>query len=170
MPTFRYRGEGAVSGETPPAAKGVTEAMAWCIAVCDHAIEHYKGPVARKIRREISVEKARLAALSLPAPGEATPTELINRLQDAIEGECEGLAIDEDQAKAILEHVGYPSTPAAPELAVKDGWVLVPRNPTPDMLVAAGTIEGWNEAAARHADECHIEWWQAMLAAAPVRP
>ncbi len=62
------------------------------------------------------------------------------------------------------------STPAAPELAVKDGWVLVPRNPTPDMLVAAGTIEGWNEAAARHADECHIEWWQAMLAAAPVRP
>lgn len=30
-------------------------------------------------------------------------------------------------------------------------YVLVPREPTPDMLTTVGTIEGWNEAASRHA-------------------
>lgn len=36
-------------------------------------------------------------------------TEMINRLCDAIEGECDGLAIDDDQAKAILDHLDIPA-------------------------------------------------------------
>lgn len=35
---------------------------------------------------------------------------------------------------------------------------------------AFGTIEGWNEAAKRGPDVCHIEWWKAMLEAAPLPP
>ena len=55
-----------------------------------------------------------------------------------------------------------------PETVGVDGWKLVPVEPTPDMLVAAGTIEGWNAAATRYADECHIAWWKVMLAASPI--
>lgn len=35
------------------------DALAWCIKVCDFAIENYKGPIAMKIRREIAVEYQR---------------------------------------------------------------------------------------------------------------
>jgi hypothetical protein len=125
-----------MTGETPPAAKGVTEAISHFKATTVWALKRWKNQFdAEEMARVIFDSPAfedLTAALSLPAPGEATPTELINRLQDAIEGECEGLAIDEDQAKAILEHVGYPSTPAAPELG--DGWVMVPKEPNEHQL------------------------------------
>jgi len=43
------------------------------------------------------------------------------------------------------------------------------REPTPDQLTTAGTMAGWNEAAHRGADDCHVEWWQAMLDASPLK-
>ena len=49
------------------------ETLRWCIAVCDHALEHYKGPVARKIRREIAVEairRSRSLSTSTPSGGD----------------------------------------------------------------------------------------------------
>jgi len=59
------------------------------------------------------------------------------------------------------------TNPATGDREPTPEFVLVPCEPTPDMLTTVGTIAGWNEAASRHADECHIEWWKAMLAATP---
>jgi len=41
-----------------------------CISICDHAIEHYKGPVAAKIRREIAVLQGRSLPNTPPVSGE----------------------------------------------------------------------------------------------------
>lgn len=50
----------------------------------------------------------------------ARSDEHVRRLQDAIEGECDGLAIDEHHARAILEYVlggvGQPEAPTAAPL------------------------------------------------------
>jgi len=51
----------------------------------------------------------------------------------------------------------------------KAGCEVVLRDPTPDQLTAGGTITGWNEAAPKNADECHVEWWKAMLSASPLK-
>jgi hypothetical protein len=81
---------------------------------------------------------------------------------------AEVLAADAANPEAEIDNIDALIAPEAPAVPVGvTGVVLVPRDPTPDMLMAAGTIEGWNEAASRYADECHIEWWQAMLDAAP---
>lgn len=72
--------------------------------------------------------EARNAAYALPVAdaAEAIGTvELINRLQDAIEGECDGLAIDEDQARAILEHIFANPLPKA---SIEPGAVEALRN------------------------------------------
>src|SRR5690606_26625025 len=54
------------------------------------------------------------------------------------------------------------------EKAKPDGdYVLVPRVPTPDMLSDAGTMENYDIDAGGRADDDHIAWWSAMLAAAP---
>jgi hypothetical protein len=47
----------------------------------------------------------------------------------------------------------------------ESGREVVPVEPTPDMLTNVGTITGWNEAAPKNADECHVDWWKAMIAA-----
>src|SRR5215469_14897884 len=45
-------------------------------------------------------------------------------------------------------------------------WVLVPREPTPQMLALAGTMEGF-DTDREDADDCHISWWEAMIDARP---
>jgi hypothetical protein len=55
--------------------------------------------------------------------------EMINRMQSAVEGECDGLAIEPHHAKAILEYVIEAALAAAPAGAVKpEGWQLLMRN------------------------------------------
>ncbi|MGX7874430.1 hypothetical protein ACVDG5_018210 [Mesorhizobium sp. ORM6] len=52
-------------------------------------------------------------------------SDLINRLQDAVEGECDGLAIDADQARAILDHLDFISRPTEIWQPVEpEGWFL----------------------------------------------
>lgn len=57
----------------------------------------------------------------------ARSDEHVRRLQDAIEGECDGLAIDEHHARAILEYVlggvGQPEAPTAAPLP--KGWDVI---------------------------------------------
>lgn len=79
------------------------------------AIDYANGDHATRIRS---------ALVSPPAPvaeaGAVVPAEEIERLKVAIEGECHGLAIDDDQAVAILGYVkmgdayfeGAPPPPA----------------------------------------------------------
>jgi hypothetical protein len=55
---------------------------------------------------------------------------------------------------------------AADALATPPGWALVPIDPLPQMLEAAGTINGWS-GDEWTADDDHIAWWKAMLAASP---
>lgn len=111
----------------------VTEALLDFASWCDEqgaklgAVDGYgyhSGEEAAYRHASIEATKRALASLSLPPPGEGASTELINRLQDAVEGECEGLAIDEDQARAILEHVGYLSTPAELPSAIHEAIQL----------------------------------------------
>lgn len=40
------------------------------------------------------------------------------------------------------------------------------REPTAEMLIASGTMAGWDGCAQGSADDCHIQWWQAMIDAA----
>lgn len=43
-------------------------------------------------------------------------------------------------------------------------YVVVPVEPTPEMLEGAGTIRHWEGTGFDHeADAAHIEWWRAML-------
>ena len=49
--------------------------------------------------------------------------------------------------------------------AIPKGYVLVPVEPTPEMLESVGTMEGW-DGTPWEADENHINWYQAMIAAA----
>ena len=63
------------------------------------------------------------AALSAEPQEPAQPVALIERLRAAVEGECDGLAITLDQARAILEYVldaapPQPAEPAPPVIAV----------------------------------------------------
>ena len=51
--------------------------------------------------------------------------------------------------------------------ALKSGeWVLVPIEPTNQMLEDVGTMEGYDGANCS-ADNDHIEWYKAMIAARP---
>jgi len=55
------------------------------------------------------------AALSASNPAkEGGEAGVVERLKDAIEGECDGLAISDEQAAAILAHVALPEATAAP--------------------------------------------------------
>ena len=68
----RWISEGLIAAlASVPGKGGYTDALQWCVAVCDHALEHYKGPVAMKIRREIAVELSRRAA----SPSDPSSTE-----------------------------------------------------------------------------------------------
>lgn len=90
----KYEAATAAWNRRTPTGSGVAVALQWCVDVCDHAIEHYKGPVARKIRREIAVELKRRAALSPCRIGEETEEAirtLTNCAQiiDVVKGEWE---------------------------------------------------------------------------------
>jgi hypothetical protein len=88
-----------------------------------------------------------------------TEDELIERMARAAEPAAHGPAWElakEAQRRALA--------------AIREaGCEVVPREPTPDQLTAAGTITGWNEAAPKNADECHVEGWIAMLSASPLK-
>lgn len=66
---------------------------------------------------------------------------------------------------AILEAL---STPAAPELAVKDGWVMVPKEPTPHMMAKAfDAVEINNAPGFATGNHARRAIWDAMIAASP---
>ena len=58
----------------------------------------------------------------------------------------------------------YTRTPTTPQ--IPEGWALVPIEPIKQMLIDVGCMEGY-DGANNSADNDHIEWWQAMIAAAP---
>ena len=64
-------------------------------------------------------------------------------------------------AEALLDKPSK-AQPTAP-----DGWVMAPREPTTYMLAYAGTMNNYDVDAGGKSDADHIEWWKAMLAAAP---
>lgn len=87
----------------------------------------------------------------------------IQRLKDAIEGECAGLAIDDKQATTILQHVGAVAQPVeidphAVELAKKYAFpgALYPKEaaaqPVPEIvsdLRHSAKVDGYTEAQAK---------------------
>lgn len=46
-------------------------------------------------------------------------------------------------------------------------YVMVPVEPTEQMMIDAGTIDGFDAEACPEADKAHIEWWKRMLSARP---
>jgi len=75
--------------------------------------------------------------------GGLRPAGRVKRLQDAIEGECDGLAIDEQHARAILQYVDGMNAVAAPLV----DWPAIHRgfaSAAPAVEAAAARI---NEAA-----------------------
>lgn len=55
--------------------------------------------------------------------------------------------------------------------AVAPGYKVVPVEPTPEMLTAAGPMSNYDfEAPGASPDADHAEWYRAMLAAAPPAP
>ena len=70
--------------------------------------------------------RAALAAADAALSVQAEPVEQIERLKAAIEGECDGLAITDDHARAILQYVLGDATtqPPAPVPAVPPGWAF----------------------------------------------
>jgi hypothetical protein len=69
---------------------------------------------------EFAAEAHRKACVALDAAGViASDASRVQRLRDAIEGECDGMAIDERHARAILEYVdGVAPTGEAQRLAM----------------------------------------------------
>ena len=57
--------------------------------------------------------------------------------------------------------------PSKAQPVVPDDWVLVPREPTTYMLAHTGTMNNYDVDAGGKSDADHIEWWKAMLDAAP---
>lgn len=71
-------------------------------------------------------------------------------------------------AIATLQTSGSVGAPKwSPTPPTKDGWVLVPRVPSNEMLDAAGTMNNYDIDAGGRRDDDHIAWWEAMLAAVP---
>ncbi|WP_155720395.1 hypothetical protein [Burkholderia anthina] len=102
------------------------------------------------------------------AEGAKAQTSRIKAIIDAIEGECDGLAIDENQAVRILFYldstspngiVRAPRTDVAG--AVPEGWKLMPVDPTVEMLTFV-----YDPGA----DDTPSERYAALLAAAPQPP
>ncbi|TPK14118.1 hypothetical protein [Mesorhizobium sp. B2-5-11] len=165
---------------SPPAAKGVTEAQ--INAAADEMAKHLEidwdgdDPFVRSDSIDAAL-RAALASLSpLPEEGEAE-TERMKTYAGVVEGRLA------DALAEVLGVIQYPSfaaasfnelleivrerlsTPAAGELAVKDGWVLVPKEPTREMWAAmADTLYGYKN---RHHDKVVSDLWEAMLAASP---
>jgi lipoate synthase len=52
--------------------------------------------------------------------------------------------------------------------SMADAVLAAMREPTPQMLIDAGTMSGYGEADEEfaHSDSDHIGWWQAMIDAA----
>ena len=52
--------------------------------------------------------------------------------------------------------------------AIPEGWQLVPVEPTPKMLIEAGPMTNYDfDAPVASPDNDHVEWYRAMLSAAP---
>lgn len=69
---------------------------------------------AREAHDEMLAVAAELRAMIAAAP-QPPATSMIEALKAAVEGECDGLAISDKQARAILAHVLRDLPPAAPE-------------------------------------------------------
>lgn len=90
-----------------------------------------------------------LAHLSFCASAACSPAakgveaEAIERLKDAVEGECEGLALSDDQARAILAHVALATSSPQPANAVREALTsaLKAWDECPDYALPSNLIE-----------------------------
>lgn len=100
--------------------------------------------------------------------------DMIERMQAAIEGELDGLAITAADAEAILQYVLTSAAPPA-EPHIPAGWRLVPCEPTREMLAAADAAdrEYTDRQFGREIPTLPVggfDHWCAMLEAAPEPP
>lgn len=113
-----------------------------------------------------------------------TDRELMERVLDALE--CSRIEYNhhgkpaEASDKAVLKAcaelrtaLGQPKTEDAVPVPVPAGWVLVPVEPTPEMVDAAcqdGTILG-GRPVWKHSEDVQAKWrWKQMVGAAPQPP
>ena len=59
----------------------------------------------------------------------------------------------------------YEVKPGDMNYEAREGYAVVPIEPTREMLISVGTMEGY-DASSGQADNDHIEWWKAMIKAA----
>ena len=87
--------------------------------------------------------------------------------RDGITCICEGGP--RTQYSNCVERWSYAQAAITAHLAALEaqGMVIVPREPTDKMLEDAGTIKDWDITNGNDADEVHIDWWEAMIEAAP---
>lgn len=57
---------------------------------------------------DFTTKLAQYGRLATPPAAHAVDAHMVERMQAAIEGECDGLAVDESRARAILEYVLAP--------------------------------------------------------------
>jgi hypothetical protein len=84
---------------------------------------------------------------------------------------------DPDYMRAYVEemHASMTDLICSPPLQadackVPPGYVLVPVNPTPEMLSSAGMMANYDcHAPGASPDYDHVEWYRAMLSAAPTQ-
>jgi len=105
-------------------------------------IEMLRGRVGSEFDNEATFtadEVAQIVAALSPAPQMAVTYDHIERLQHAVEGECDGLMIDGGQALAILSYVFHeaPSNPPTDQ--------MVGDEPSPiDAYKAENAKHGWS--------------------------
>ena len=99
---------------------------------------------------------------------DAVDFDIIDRLLDEHGCDCKPTSQDSidcfDQRDKLR---AFRATRPAPG---RDGFVMVPVEALPEMLCAAGTMEGFDVDAGYNADQCHSDWYAAMIAAAPAPP
>ncbi|RUU80474.1 hypothetical protein [Mesorhizobium sp. M7A.F.Ca.MR.362.00.0.0] len=163
---------------SPPATKGVTDEMAQRIL---GALEDFRDKEPEENESweswhfaafDLAVAKVKsiLASLSLPPPGEG------EAIRDQTISDC-ALAVwkelSETPAYADAMHLAERAvralrvSPAAPELAVKDGWVLVPKEPTAEMIAAVNREFGFSDGVMSSACYAAPRIYRAMLTASP---
>lgn len=89
---------------------------------------------------------------------------------------CELVDLVERQEKELAAAHALATPASAPEASEREGWKLVPIEPTPEMLDKAGRELSMNDESAGAA-ECDLEYqadahtaYAAMIAAAPLPP
>lgn len=109
------------SARAQQAGAVLTDAQVASLPGVVEALDHFVNDESDDLTTAWLVGQIRMHLTTPPAPAQpaAQPVQgvpdvaMVKRLQDAIEGECDGLAVTEQHARAILEYVLASPTPPA---------------------------------------------------------